>query len=206
MSMKKFFLFLLAGFLGTVTLSAQDRPWSLTLQGGLSGSGSENSRIFFKNDRMQELIAPQGGVSAGYDFTDRLGARVSLSTGRNTGIGRDSGGFSAYSFQSLNVFADAMWRLAPGWTAFIPKVYGGVGAARSFHFKNTEGILDPVKSSNTVPGARVGLNGEYRIFAGIGIVGDLCVEAYTDAYNGFVAGQRPFDLRALGSVGIIVHL
>ena len=60
--------------------------------------------------------------------------------------------------------------------------------------------------SNTVPGARVGLNGEYRIFAGIGIVGDLCVEAYTDAYNGFVAGQRPFDLRALGSVGIIVHL
>ena len=158
----------------------------------------------------------------GYDVNEVFGVRLSASYARNAGAcntrNTSAHGFYPYTFSSVNVFADAildMHGLSDMATFFRIKLYGGLGLGHTFHMTESNHPWQEVTDPNTVFGFRFGGIVEYNFTDHIGIYGDLCLEAYTDQYNGLMPGAKeqandfegyggfPLDLRIPLSFGIL---
>lgn len=195
-----------------------DKRFNVSIQGGALISVNENYFSYGENGQFAKLITPQGALAFGYDFSNRFGSRLSVSYGLNASAcntRQTSGyGFFPYSFQSVNVFADAILNLGKRGGAFHPKLYMGVGMAYSFGFTDSGHPWQVVNDRNSAFGFRGGFIGVYNISNSFGIFVDLCGEAYTDDYNGLQPSEAdqskvegyaglPLDLRGVASLGIL---
>jgi len=220
--MKRFMLCLAALSLGTAAfrMQAQDKPahpFYISLQGGALVSVNENTFSYRDNGKTLDLITPQGALAVGYDFSNRFGARLSGSFGKNVSACNvyqtAAGGFYPYNFKSINIFADAILNLKPS-GVFSPKLYVGLGGAHTFGFSDPGHPWQKVSGSNTVFGFRGGFITQWDLSQRFGIFADLCGEAYTDSYNGLLPNSDdqtkvdgyagfPLDLRGLCSLGVL---
>ena len=214
-------LMMSAGMVSAQDYGRPDRPFNISLQGGMLFSMGENNFTYRDNGKVADLFGPQGGVAIGYDFTDRFGMRISASYGRNAGAANhyqtSARGFYPYQFRSVNVFADLLFNLTLERTGFSPILYAGLGGARTFNFTDSHHPWQKTTDPNTAFGFRGGFIAEYDFTPGFGIYVDLCGEAYLDNYNGLrpTSGDQsqvergyagfPFDMRALASLGLIFH-
>jgi len=235
--MKTFLTSFAAFILGASALFAQvgeqrpERPFYISVQGGPLYSVNENTFSYNDNNAGKDLITFQGSVSFGYDFGTRAGARLNVNYGKNVSganVKETSGNnpvtgkhFFPYEFNNVNAFLDFTWNIASegSESAFVPKVYAGVGLGHTFNFTDAHHpwqgkyIYDP----NNVFGFRFGFIGEYKFSDSFGAFIDLCGEAFLDNFNGLRPSKEeqdahgkgylgfPFDLRGLASFGIAVH-
>ena len=229
--MKKFFIAVAALALGAGTLFAQnaklEKPFYLGIQGGPMFSLSENAFSYRDNGKTMDLFTFQGTFVAGYDLNWKTGFRLSVNYANNAGANnvKDTGpnynGFYPYTFKSINTFLDVTHNISNNAeSAFIPKVYAGIGLGHSFNYTNSghpwQGQY--MTSPNNAFGFRFGFIAEYLLSETIGIYADLCGEAYTDAFNCLQPTKQdkestayegypgfPFDLRGLCSFGVAFH-
>lgn len=230
--MKRFVCIVCALCLGAAALLAQEErqtPLShagrvyLSLQGGPVLNLYENAFSYRDNGQDLKLFTFQGALALGYDFSDAFGVRLQGAFGNDVSACNvrqtSGGGFYPYSFHHMNVFADAVINLVGlrgRVTAFRPKLYAGLGGAHTFDFTDAHHPWQKVNDQNTVFGFRVGFMAEYTFPSGLGLLADLCGEAYTDLYNGLQPsaedqkqyegyGGFPLDLRGMLSLGIVYH-
>lgn len=224
--MRKSIICIIALIAGALGLQAQPRgnavgKFNVSLQGGAALSISENAFSYPKSGNAFKLIDPVGGIAFGYDFSEKFGARLSFSYGKNSGgfnvIETKKDGFFPFEFQSFNIFADAMLNM--GTTGnFTPIMYAGVGMGHSMKFTDPDfehwqkaKLTDP----NTALGARLGFIARFRLTESFGVFGDVCGEAYTDKYSGLKPDKAdqpkggysglPVDLRGLLTFGCIYY-
>lgn len=222
--MKKL-LITLAFMTATVpTLQAQTEkrgnPFSISLEGGALISVNENYFSYRDNGQTAKLITPLAGLSLGYDFTHRLGARISASYGKNAGACNTEQtsreGFYPYTFSSVNFFADAVLNLGRSGSWFSPKLYIGIGGAHTFNFSDPGHPWQTLSDSNTAFGLRGGFIAQFDLSSRLGIFANLCAEAYNDIYNGLRPNEKdqgkasgyagfPWDLRGIASLGVVFH-
>lgn len=227
--MKKLTSIIAILILGASSIFAQNafvgghRAWTFAVQGGMLYSLNENCFTYRDNGEGLKLFTPQGSAAIGYEFTNALGARLSVGYGLNRSAGNHyqtaAWGYYPYSFKSINAFLDAtldMNGLFEVEHAFRPVFYLGVGLGHTF------GFTDPhhpwqgayITTNNTVFGFRGGFIAEYDFTPSIGVFIDLGGEAYNDKYNGLRPAQSdhdkftgyagfPLDLRFMGSFGLI---
>ena len=198
---------------GVVSLSAQNafvgghRAWTIALQGGPMYSLNENAFSYRENGYGSKLFTLQGSAAVGYEFTNALGARISVAYGDNRSAANTrqtaAHGFYPYNFRSINGFLDITLDLNGNFAierAFRPIFYLGVGAGHTFNFTKPTEYGTPRNESwekdnpfhpwqdicekNTVFGFRGGFIAEYDFTDWFGIFADLCGEAYNDQYNG----------------------
>ena len=188
----------------------------------ISVSKSEKTFAFPDNHKTGKLFKGHVSLAGGYDFSEKFGMRLSVSYSGNPGAlnTRESDNkFYPFKFSSVNVFADAILNFNNKQSSFSPKLYAGVGGAHSFNLKNeftgtpvgaAKEQLDRRDSGYTTFGFRFGFIAQYDFNETIGVFADICGEAYTDRYNS-LSHQKggdtgfPFDMRALTSVGLIIH-
>lgn len=192
------------------------------LQAGPMLNIYENHFSYSENGKPLGLITYQTGIVGGFDVNDILGFRLSASYAKNAGAcnTRDTAahGFYPYTFQSVNVFADAildLYGLSDLAYFFRIKLYGGIGLGHTFNMTDAHHPWQDVSDPNTVFGFRFGGIAEYNFTDHFGIFGDLCGEAYSDKYNGLMPSAKeqaedyegyggfPLDLRGLVSVGVL---
>lgn len=229
--MKKFFIAVAALALGAGTLFAQnaklEKPFYLGIQGGPMFSLNENSFSYRDNGKTMDLFTFQGTFVAGYDLNWKTGFRLSVNYANNAGANnvKDTGpnynGFYPYTFKSINTFLDVTHNISNNAeSAFIPKVYAGIGLGHTFDFTNSGHPWQSayMTSPNNAFGFRFGFIAEYLLSETIGIYADICGEAYTDKFNGLrpldqdrtthgIKGYPgfPLDLRGLCSFGVAFH-
>lgn len=243
--MHKLFTICAALLIGATSLFAQKQSafdptgkFYVSVQGGPSFCISENAFSYKDNGAVMELIKPQLSCSFGYDFNKAFGLRANVGYGTNLSACNTNEtaahGFYPYSFKSLNYFVDAILQLNHvnnTWSAFCPKLYFGLGGAKTFGFSEVpfskyDRSVDPsykrfhpwqeVNESNSVAAFRFGFIAEYNLPFGLGIFADVAGEAYTDNYNGLMPKDGdfdafhgyagfPFDLRGLVSLGVAYH-
>lgn len=182
----------------------------------------ENYFSYGENGKAMGLFTCQAGFVGGYDVNDIFGLRLSAAYAKNAAAcntkNTSAHGFYPYTFNSVNVFADAildLYGLSDLATFFRIKLYGGLGLGHSFNMSDSQHPWQKVSDPNTVFGFRFGGIVEYNINDHIGIFGDLCGEAYTDKYNGLMPSKEeqisdyegyggfPLDLRGLVSFGVL---
>lgn len=176
---------------------------------------------------MKNLFTPQVSLTVGYDFGHSFGVRVQGNFAKNASAGNHNessgGGFYPYSFKSVSAFADAVFNIS----GFInpekqhlleTKVYAGLGFGHSLSAdtkylpdgKDGGSKYDIVVPANAF-GFRAGLIEELFINDHFGAFVDVNLESYTDKFNGFVSVDTaedqsfPYDLRVVGSLGLIYH-
>lgn len=229
--MKKFFIAVAALALGAGTLFAQnaklERPFYLGIQGGPMFSLNENAFSYRDNGKTMDLFTFQGTFVAGYDLNWKTGFRLSVNYANNAGANntKDTGpsynGFYPFNFKSINTFLDVTHNISNNpESAFIPKVYAGIGLGHTFDFTNSGHPWQSayMTSPNNAFGFRFGFIAEYLLSETIGIYADICGEAYTDKFNGLrpldtdrtthtIKGYPgfPLDLRGLCSFGVAFH-
>lgn len=222
--MKKTLITIALWAAAALALTAQEaestKPFSISIQGGALFSVNENSFSYLDNGKAFQLITPQGGVSFGYDFRHRFGVRLDVSYGKNAGacntVQTSTQGFYPYTFNSLNIFADAVLNLGAKASPFSPKLYLGIGGAHTFGFSATDHPWQTVSGSNTAFGFRGGFIAQYDFTSRFGIFADLRAEAYSDNYNGLRPNSEdqdkatgyagfPMDLRGIASLGVVYH-
>ena len=206
-----------------------ERPFYIAVQGGPVYLLSENEFTYHENDAVKDLIKGQGSFSIGYDFGTRAGARLNVSYGKNASAAnvRETNNshpetglhFFPYDFKNVNAFVDMTWNIAAeGYDGPLsPKVYAGIGYARTFGFSNSRHPWQTIYSPNNAFGFRFGFLGEYMFSDSFGAFVDVCGEAYTDYYNGLRPSKEeikatgkgylgfPLDLRGLVSFGLAIH-
>ncbi len=176
---------------------------------------------------MKNLFTPQASVAVGYDFGHAFGLRVQANFAKNASAGNHNessgGGFYPYSFKSVSAFADAVFNIS----GFVnsdkqhlleTKIYAGAGFGRSLS-ADTKYLPDGADGGSTydieVPSNafafRAGLIEEIYINKHMGAFVDVNLESYTDKFNGFVSVDTaedtsfPYDLRVVGSFGLVFH-
>lgn len=213
----------------SVTLFAANPPQSrsgkafFALQGGGVLNIYENAFSYSDNHKTMDLFTLQGGIAAGYEFSDVFALRATASYAKNAGACNvretSGGGFYPYTFKSINTFVDAVLNL-PGLvgkvSAFRPRLYAGLGYAHTFYFTDPQHPWQRLIDPNNVFGFRLGFLAEYGFSKHFGVYADLCGEGYTDLYNGLMPtkeeqnsyyegyGGFPLDLRGLLSIGVMV--
>lgn len=238
--MKKIFISLLALLGSAAILSAQrDNPMAydftdrfyISAQGGVHLSASENAMAYKKEGKFFDLIKPQGYLSMGYDFNRAFGLRFSF------GYGNEASAFNyeesykrfrPYTYRGVEAFADLVVNLKglqKRIGAFNPKIYGGIGYARTwgmtdgFDNKELYWALKYRTEPNNSFGMRAGLIFEYVFQSGLGLFCDLGGEMFTDRFNGQNPRQWkhvkeiynpadpgfPFDVRANAAFGVVYH-
>lgn len=224
--MKKALLTLLAGLVGMGLALAQDRSLFVSVQGGGLLSLGENYFSYGENGALGGLFSAQGSAAVGYNLSDRYAVRMSVGYGGNSGAKntRETAGhsFYPYRYSSVNAFVDLMVDPRgkhPVITSFEPKVYVGLGYGYTYGFHDTndnyhwQKITDP----NHAFGFRLGGAAFYSLSRSLSLFADLCVEAYTDNYNGLRPSDAdkvaatgypgfPFDLRPTFSAGLRISL
>lgn len=182
----------------------------------------ENYFSYGENGKAMGLFTCQAGFVGGYDVNDIFGLRLCAAYAKNAAAcntkNTSAHGFYPYTFNSVNVFADAildLYGLSDLATFFRIKLYSGLGLGHSFNMSDSQHPWQKVSDPNTVFGFRFGGIVEYNINDHIGIFGDLCGEAYTDKYNGLMPSKEeqisdyegyggfPLDLRGLVSFGVL---
>lgn len=228
--MKKFFIAVAALALGAGTLFAQnaklEKPFYLGIQGGPMFSLSENAFSYRDNGKTMDLFTFQGTFVAGYDLNWKTGFRLSVNYANNAGANNtketEGHGFYPYTFKSINTFLDVTHNISNNAeSAFIPKVYAGIGLGHSFNYTNSghpwQGQY--MTSPNNAFGFRFGFIAEYLLSESIGIYADICGEAYTDSFSCLKPDRKndrtikdiqgypgfPLDLRGLCSFGVAFH-
>lgn len=176
--------------------------------------------------KKSDILTPQGSVSVGYDFGHALGVRVQANFAQNASAANHKeqtvAAFYPYSFNTVSTFADVVFNIS----GFInpekqhlleTKIYAGAGAGigLSADTSNLPDHMDggypyTVEMTDTF-GFRAGLIEEVYINKHIGAFVDVNLEAYTDKFNGVVSWTTPedesfpYDLRIVGSFGLIWH-
>lgn len=235
---------LLPSTAGTMAAQEVELPWNVAVRAGVVGGLNENAWTYINPGKNPfGLLTHSLSATVGYDFTPQFGLRLSFAYDKNAGAcnSKDAGGgFYPYTFKSMSGFVDFVANARVGKSWFIPKFYGGLGLARSFDFRKrtvggaawthpwqwpNEGGYDPDKTSQTrvtitespVFGFRLGYLGEYMVSNEVGIVTDICLEAYLDGFDGLqptrfdqnmvATGYRgmPFDLKGIFSLGLAYH-
>lgn len=198
---------------GAVSLSAQNafvgghRAWTIAVQGGPLYSVNENGFSYRENGYGSKLFSWQGSAAIGYEFTNALGARLSVGYGDNRSAANTrqtaAHGFYPYNFRSINGFLDVTLDLNGNFAverAFRPIFYLGVGAGHTYNFTKPTEYGTPRNESwekdnpfhpwqdiavkNTVFGFRGGFIAEFDFNDWFGVFADFCGEAYNDQYNG----------------------
>ena len=204
----------------------------VSAQGGCLFTFSDNYASYFDEKCAKDLFNPFGAVTVGYSFNPEWSTRLSVNYGKNDSAynyKESYDTFGPYEFKSLNVFADAILDLKgiKGITsAFSPKIYGGVGFGYTWDFVENFSIPSDVayrrwnwylNDKNYSLAFRFGTILEYDFSNRLGIFGDFCGEFFADNYSGLrpkSSDQKwakrgylgfPFDVRGLGSVGVILH-
>lgn len=238
--MKKFLILLLALLMSGAILSAQDRyaePYDfsdsfyIAVQGGVHVSASENAFAYRDEGKFIDLVKPQGYVSLGYDFNPAFGVRLSIGYGKEASAfnyKESYNRFRPYTYKGIETFADLVVNLKGlrnRFGPFNPKLYGGLGYARTWGMKDdfddskiyfgTKYRTEP----NNCFGFRGGLIFEYDLRSGLGFFCDLGVEMFTDRFNGQNPRQWkgetayynpadpgfPFDVRTNAALGVVFH-
>lgn len=202
----------------------QIKPVFVTVYGGPTFSINENGASYFHFDRETELIDwIQGGISAGYYFSNRYGARIAFEYSNNHSAANhddtNEHGFYPYTFKSGAVFADYI--INGGNVDKIKKFnwrpYVGVGAAYSFD-RTDSGHPWQGKyftDNNLCYAFRYGLMLEYDFCEAFGIYVDGNHEWFSDNFNGMApregnvrSGKRlgfPFDMKLNANFGLAIH-
>lgn len=198
--MRKSIVALVAILFTCATMSAQEsKSFFVTLQGGPNASMNENTAAYFSNNVAGHLIdIANGGITAGYYFNNYLGARLACEYGSNHGADGVNP-LKEFTFNNVSAFADVIVSAVPMnsdeiffWRPFI-----GAGFAHTMNFTNG---TDPLN----VFGFRWGINLEFMITKGFGIIAEGINEWYMDNYNGMIYG-RPLDGRLTANVGVAFH-
>ena len=217
--MKKLFLIFAILLFGVASLPAQNafvgghRAWTIAIQGGPLYSINENGFSYRENGYGGKLFTLNGSAAVGYEFTNALGARISVGYGANRSAANTrqtaAHGFYPYNFKSVNGFLDITLDLNGNFAverAFRPIFYLGVGFGHTFNFIKPSEYGTPrnqsweagnpfhpwqdITEKNTVFGFRGGFIAEYDFTDWIGIFADLCGEAYNDQYNGLQPSEH----------------
>ena len=230
--MKKLTSILAILLLGIVSVSAQNafigghRAWTFAIQGGPLYSINENGFSYRENGKAMDLFTLQGSAAIGYEFTNALGARISIGYGDNRGAcntrNTAAQGFYPYSFKSVNAFLDGTLDLFGNYgisSAFRPRFYLGVGLGHTFGFTDPNHPWQEqyMTFKNTVFGFRGGFIAEFDFTPSFGMFFDLGCEAYNDKYNGLEPRKQdqqhytgyagfPLDLRPMASLGVILRI
>lgn len=203
------------------------KPYFITVYGGPTASGNENVGAFFEEGKALDLIDwLQGGISAGYYFSNRYGARISLEYSNNqSALNHDetfAPGLFEYTFRSGAIFAD--WIINGGDVTkpkkFNWRPYFGIGAAYTFDFANiyndeahlSQHPWQDYTTNNLCFAMRYGLILEYNFSETFGIYVDGTHEWFTDNYNGMLprdlSGKHvgfPFDMKINANFGVAIH-
>lgn len=197
------------------------KPFFVTVYGGPTISGNENYAAFFEEGKGKDLIdLVQGGISAGYYFNNRFGARIALEYSNNhSALNYDethAPGLFEYTFRSGAAFADLVLN---GGNVKKPKKfnwrpYFGIGAAYTFGFEDVYNEEAHTSShpwqhyttGNPCFAFRYGLMLEYDFSEAFGIYVDGTHEWFTDSYNGVDPNAGfPFDMKLNANIGIALH-
>ena len=175
---------------------------------------------------LKDLFTPQTSITIGYDFGHALGVRAQANFAKNASAGNhnehSTGGFYPYSFNSLSLFGDLVFNIS-GFIApekqhlFETKIYIGAGMGDALS-ADTQYLPDKEEGGATYDielknafGLRAGIIEELYINKHLGAILDVNLEAYTDQFNGFVSVDNevdesfPYDLRVVGSIGLVYH-
>ena len=175
---------------------------------------------------MKDLSTPQAPLTVGYDFGHALGVRAQANFAKNASAGNHNeqaaGGFYPYSFNSLSLFGDVVFNIS-GFIApekqhlLETKIYAGAGMGGALSAdtqylpdKEDGGATYDIELKNAF-GFRAGIIEELYINKHLGAILDVNLEAYTDQFNGFVSVDNevdesfPYDLRVVGSIGLVYH-
>lgn len=195
---------------------AQVKPLFVTVYGGPTFSINENGAVAFDKGKATDLIDfVQGGISAGYYFSNRYGARLSFEYSENSSIANSqqtsAHGYYPYSFKSGAVFADYI--INGGNVDKIKKfnwrLYAGIGAAYSFDRTDSGHPWQEAKltDNNLCFAFRYGLMLEYNFCEAFGIYVDGNHEWFTDNFNGMSPkeGGFPYDMKLNANFGIAIH-
>ena len=192
----------------------------ISFHGGAALDIFENAFSYGENGRNSDLITHQGGLALGYNFSDAYSIRLSGAYGSDAGACNtretSAHGFYPYSFKHINAFVDGIINLnglAGNVTYFRPKLYAGVGGARTFGFTDSGHPWQKVIPKNNAIGFRLGAIIEYDFQSGFGLFADLCGEGWSDNYNGLKPSDIdkesttgypgfPLDLRGCVSLGL----
>lgn len=177
---------------------------------------------------LTDLITPQAAVNVGYDFGHAFGLRAQVglsqnSSAANTYSEMTSGdGFYPYSFNATTVNADAVFNISGFINAekqhtLETKIYAGAGLAKSSGFdftnidsRNYRAMMDENIGCSCLM-LRAGIIEEIFINKHLGAYVDANLEAITDKFNAVVSVTTaedesfPYDLRIVGSFGLIWH-
>lgn len=228
--MRKIAVFVVALLAGVPALFAQG-PFDYTgrfnfsVQGGLAATLSENTFAFTDNGKTMELVKPQCALSLGYDFSSYFGVRLSTAYAQHAGSSNvydtpETDIYWPFTYHSVSVFADGILNLntlSENFMPFSPKLYAGLGGARTFNFTNPHHPFQNPHNGNTVIGFRAGAIAEFDLPFGLGFFADLGLEAYNDWHNGIRPAESdqqwykgyagfPFDLVGRLSLGVIYHI
>ena len=136
----------------------------------------ENYFSYGENGKAMGLFTCQAGFVGGYDVNDIFGLRLSAAYAKNAAAcntkNTSAHGFYPYTFNSVNVFADAildLYGLSDLATFFRIKLYSGLGLGHSFNMSDSQHPWQKVSDPNTVFGFRFGGIVEYNINDHIGI-------------------------------------
>ena len=229
--MKKTIIAALALILGSFTVAnaqetattetiPQIKPVFITVYGGPTFSINENGAVAFDKGMATDLIDyVQGGISAGYYFSNRYGARIAFEYSENSSTANSQQtadhGYYPYSFKSGAIFADYI--INGGNVDKIKKFnwrpYVGIGAAYSFDRTNSGHPWQESKftDNNLCFAFRYGLMLEYDFCEAFGIYVDGNHEWFTDNFNGMapkengIAKGFPFDMKLNANFGIAIH-
>lgn len=202
------------------------KPFFINVYGGPTFSVNENGGAFFQEGCPTDLIDYQGGISAGYYFSNRYGARLSFEySGNQSSLNHDethAPGLFEYTFRSGAIFAD--WIINGGNIdkpkKFNWRPYFGIGAAYTFDFEdiyNEKAQLahhpwQSYTTNNICFAFRYGLILEYSFNEFFGIYVDGSHEWFTDNYNGVspkdFSGKHagfPFDMKLNANFGVAIH-
>ena len=202
------------------------KPLFVTVYGGPTISANENFGAFFEEGKTRDLIDLQGGISAGYYFSNRYGARLSLEYSNNMSANNHdethAPGLFEYTFRSGAVFAD--WIINGGDVTkpkkFNWRPYFGIGAAYAFDFNRIYNDAAQMAAhpwqgytkNNLCFAFRYGLMLEYNFSETFGIYVDGTHEWFTDNFNGVSPKDSdgkhagfPFDMKANINLGVAIH-
>ena len=205
----------------------QIKPVFITVYGGPTFSINENGGAFFQENCPTDLIDwAQGGISAGYYFSNRYGTRIALEYSDNISANNHDETFAPglfkYTFRSAAVFADFI--INGGNMEKIKKFnwrpYFGVGGAYTFDFNRiyneaahmTAHPWQGFTTDNVCLAFRYGLILEYQFSEAFGIYLDGTHEWFTDNYNGVspkdFSGKHagfPLDMKLNANFGVAIH-
>lgn len=200
-----------------------DRPFFVSVQGGLLVSVNENAFSYVNSGRFADLITAQGSAQVGVYISDHFLTRISVGYGGNASAANTEDtaarGFYPYRFKSVNLFWDFGFDFLNRNTTssiFLPRIYLGLGYAHTFGFTDSGHPWQTIKGNNNAFGFRLGFMGEFQLSPVFSVILDLAGEAYGDWYNGLqpsASDQKlkdgyagfPFDLRACASAGVLFH-